>query len=377
MSIIIDEVKNLNIDSKDICDFYKKYWKNGTALALPSFYQWQFTASPSDVGEDHTIVAIDDALGRVAGAIGINTRPFYLNGSKKMGAELTTWVVDENYQGEGIGIKMLRKLQSSYDVLVAMGISEMALPIYLLSGFRYIRAIPRYMKVFNFDSIEPYAKYNSAWVKKVLRKWKELGTNIAFQTEVINEDQIGQLMEIMHNQFNFFSRDYKFLEWRYFKHPVFNYKQYLVKTGGNKKGKGVYVCIREETSVKNLRILHVLDFFGDQNDMPAAISFVQDYCIKNNFHLVDFYCTSTEISRYFIASGFLSINDDTYFQFPHLFHPIEMRTPPTTSFIYWSKENFSEIANISKLYITKQDVDLDRPTFHTYEKLNFKEEKLQ
>ena len=61
--------------------------------------------------------------------------------------------------------------------------------------------------------------------------------------------------------------------------------------------------------------------------------------------------------------------DDICFQFPHLFHPIEMRNPPTTSLIYWSKNQFTEMADLSKLYISKQDADLDRPTKHTFENI--------
>lgn len=370
MAIIVDEVKELNISSQRVCDFYEKHWKRGIALSKLSFYEWQFRASPSDMGLDHCMIAVDSSSNQLLGVMGLNTRLFFLDGTAKKGAELTTWVVDENFLGQGIGVKILIKIQSKYEVLVGMGISDMALPVYLRSGFRYVSAIPRYIKVFDFDLIKPYAKYNLL-AKKLSKQWYNLGCNISFQVEVVNEKKIDELDKcIWRKQFNLFSRSYKFLEWRYSHHPIFNYKQFLVYSEGANKGEGVYVCLREETSIKDLRILHVLDCIGDQNDMPAAISFIQDYCIKNNVHLADFYCTSAQISRHFIVSGWFSTNDDTYFQFPHLFHPVELRTPPTTSLIYWSNDDFLEMANISKLYITKQDADFDRPTLETYAKFN-------
>jgi len=49
---------------------------------------------------------------------------------------------------------------------------------------------------------------------------------------------------------------------------------------------------------------------------------------------------------------------------------MELRSPPTTSLIYWSRDNFEDMADTSRLYITKQDADLDRPTMGTYEKLS-------
>lgn len=375
MAIIIDEAKELNINSQSVCNFYKKHWKRGIALSELSFYQWQFTASPSDAGDDHCMIAIDNSSNQLLGVMGLNTRPFFLGGADKRGAEFTTWIVDEKFLGQGIGTQILKKMQSKYDVLIGMGVSDMSLSIFMRNGFRYIRAIPRYIKVFDFDSIETYAKCNPL-AKKLIKQWYDLGADVPFRTEAIDEGKIDAIESIARSQLNLFSRDYKFLEWRYSNHPIFNFKQFLINSIGENQGKGVYVCVREETNIKNLRILHVLDCIGDQKDMPAAISFIQDYCVKNNIHLVDFYCTSTQISRHFIASGWFSINDDTYFQFPHLFHPIELRTPPTRSLIYWSKEHFLEMANISKLYITKQDVDFDRPTLETFEKFNSKKEKL-
>jgi hypothetical protein len=110
--------------------------------------------------------------------------------------------------------------------------------------------------------------------------------------------------------------------------------------------------------------LHITDLFGDEQALPLAIKFIENYAKKNNFALIDFYCTSTKIYRFMLCGGWFSVNDDMSFRFPHLFHPIEMRDPPTTSIIYWAKSNFCSMTDFSRLYITKSDVDLDRPTTH-------------
>jgi hypothetical protein len=149
--------------------------------------------------------------------------------------------------------------------------------------------------------------------------------------------------------------------WRYNNHPIFKYKQFLVSNTKKIGSSQAFVALREELSVEHFKILHIMDFFGDDSSLSSALSFIEDYASKNNFDLIDFYCTASSIYRFMLNRGWFSINDDTCFQFPHLFHPIEMRSPPTTSLIYWSKNNLSDIADISKLYITKQDIDLDRP----------------
>ena len=33
--------------------------------------------------------------------------------------------------------------------------------------------------------------------------------------------------------------------------------------------------------------------------------------------------------------------------------------------MYWSREDVSELADLLKLYITKKDIDFDRPVFST------------
>jgi hypothetical protein len=47
---------------------------------------------------------------------------------------------------------------------------------------------------------------------------------------------------------------------------------------------------------------------------------------------------------------------------PHLFSPVEIRRPQSTSLIYWSKNNMNKICNVNRLYFSKGDIDLDRPT---------------
>lgn len=363
MTTVVGEVDELGLKSEDVCGFYEKHWKRRIALTVLSFYRWQFTQSPSDAGRDHCMVAVNDTTREILGVMGLNRRPFVVAGQKENGAELTTWVVSEAHAGKGVGAKILRETQRRYNVLVGMGITEMALPIYMRSGFRYIKAIPRYIRVFNFDAVEKYARYNS-WAQKLVKQWAAIG-GAPFHVDEVSYGSTRNLEPIFEARFNHFSREFKYLEWRYSRHPVFEYKQFIIRSLGNAPGKGVYVCLREELSVEGLRLIHVMDCVGDDLDMASAIGFIHHYCVENNIHLADFYCTSTRISRYFVSSGWFSTNDDSCFQFPHLFHPIEFRNPPTTSLIYWGHAKL-ELSDTANLYITKQDADLDRPTVTSY-----------
>jgi hypothetical protein len=193
-----------------------------------------------------------------------------------------------------------------------------------------------------------------------------------FSVGTPSREEVETLYLAMGREFNLFSRGFDYLQWRYSEHPVFEYRQHLVRSRKSEAGNGCIVCTREEEGIEGLRILHVLDCYGDRSDMQAAGSFIDEFCRQREIHIADFYCTSTGISKFFINAGWFSVNDDECFQFPHLFHPLELRRPPTTSLVYWSREGFVEMADIGRLYITKSDADLDRPTAETYRSLRVK-----
>ena len=365
MAVLIGGAGELEVDCNDVCDFYARHWDRKSVLSVGSFYNWQFKSSPSAKGIDHCIVAIDSYSREILGVMGLNSRPFYLDGLVSKGAELTTWIVNEKHLNKGVGAKILKEIQSRYDVLIGMGITEIALPVYMRSGFRFIKALPRFIKVFDFNAVLPYAEYNPL-ANKLIKKWSGLGNNVQFFIENINANNTIFLKDVIPEEYNYFTRSFEYLEWRYTNHPIFKYKQFIVYSEVLHQGNGVYVCLREELSVDNLKIIHVMDCIGDMSEIPAALSFIHDYCVNNQVHVADFYCSTVKISRYFANVGWFSLNDDVFFNFPHLFQPVELRNPATTSLIYWSKENFIEISDISKLYITKEDADLDRPTYATY-----------
>jgi hypothetical protein len=292
--------------------------------------------------------------------MGLNKRDFFLNDCSYRGAELTTWVVSRAAAGQGIGTRILAHIQSSFDVLIGMGITDAALPIYMRSGFRFLKSIPRFIKVLNFEKVKNYATYTDLGIKLADQWSLEQQKNF-----VLREASVAEYNDIFLRQkqtLNMFSRDDRHRAWRYENHPVFQYKQFLVGEAEGSINDTAFVAIREELSVSDLRVLHVMDLFGDDLAMRSGVNFIENYSAEHGFDIVDFYCTASNVSRWVLANGWFSINDDACFQFPHLFRPVEMRNPPTTSLVYWAKDNLQEIADISSLYITKQDADLDRPT---------------
>lgn len=363
MSVKIGFVNELNISSDLVREFYEKNWSSKISLSDKKFYEWQFLGAPDNSGSDYCVVAYDEDHKKILGVMGLNKREFYLRDVKKNGAELTTWIVANDSLGLGLGSKILSYIQKHFEVLIGMGITQMAIPIYMRCGFRYLKSIPRFVKVINFEKIKPYSQYENI-TNKIVEMWKPDLTD-DFVAEPFNKEKYLEIEQLLRSFSNSFSRSIDHLTWRYKNHPYFIYKEFLVGSVNNESNNRAYVALREEIILSHFKMLHVMDLFGDEKSILFGLKFIQNYALDNNFDVIDFYCTSSYIYRHLLALGWFSVNDDTHFRFPHLFHPIELREPPTTSLIYWARDNFEDLADTSRLYITKQDADLDRPTGYT------------
>ncbi|SKB00379.1 hypothetical protein SAMN05421862_11584 [Pseudomonas extremaustralis] len=359
MPIIVGTACDLDVDSSALCEFYDKNWKRRIALMEPAFHNWQFKYAPDCNSMNNCIVALDGDTREVAGVMGLTPRAFNMNGSQTKGAELTTWVVSEKFRGSGAGAKILSYTMESYDVLIGMGISNMALPIYVRSGFRYLHAIPRFVRVRNFGAIEKIATFD-----KLAKKIGHTNIGNRKQAEYVASSVLPQDAEHITNKardrLNFFNRDARNLQWRYTDHPSFKYELFSITD--KQSDSSALVVVRREESVPGIRICHVLDVIGEEQAMHAAFAFIDDFCEEQNIDFADFYCTAASVNKYPLSMGWFSTLDDKYLAVPHLFHPVELRSPATTSLIYWAQNSMIDMCDFSKLYITKQDADFDRPT---------------
>lgn len=352
MSLDIGFASDLGVSPELIQKFYQNEWKRKIALSDNNFYSWQFINPPKNEKKDSCVVAI--RKGKILGVMGLNKRDFILSNILYSGAELTTWVVAEDNLKGGVGAKILHFILKKFDVLIGMGISEDALSIYLRSGFRYLNSIPRFVKIIAAEKMLQLSDCTD-YAKKIIKK--KLTEPEKYSYEMLSWRNEKSAPSISGNHF---VRNLDHLIWRYEDHPYFDYKTFKVKLP-SKQSEYIYVVLREEVT-QDIRIIHIIDILGDESGYLTALKFAEFYAIENFFWAVDCFSTFGGLNKYLISQGWLSCVDDFYISVPYLFHPLEIRNPPTTSLIYWSRHNFDDMCDISQLYITKQDADLDRPT---------------
>ncbi|MEE9571194.1 MAG: hypothetical protein V3W02_05790 [Gammaproteobacteria bacterium] len=350
----IAEVDEIGADAATVGQFIERNWRRPVALSLPSFYEWQFRNNPSDAGRDRSLVIVDRE-DRLHGFMGITGRELRLAGQSLNAVELTTWVVEEQLRGVGLGKAIVRHIQETHEAIVGMGISDSALAVYIRYGLKHVRYLPRYVKIFNPDAIEPISELND--LGRMLIRLEAPVTRLKHRARAIGFGEAARYSEPLHANYNCLARDAAHLEWRYAQHPFYRYEAFEV-------GDGTYsaaVILRVDDN-DALRIVHVVDILGDKSSIPAVISFVETFCRDHKVDMSDFYCSLDRIGHMFWHHGWLSTVNDFYVQVPNWFYPIEMRHPPTTSLILWAKKDMCSLIDLSRLYITKGDCDGDRPT---------------
>lgn len=339
--------------------FIAQHWKRRVALSIPRFFDWQFRDPPADFGRNRCVVALD-AADRIRAFMGVTRRDLCLAGRRVRAVELTTWVVDEELRGRGVGRAILRHIQASHEAVVGMGISDSALSLYLRAGFRYLRHLPRYVKIFNPDAVEPISEITAVG-RKVIRQ----GTSVAppaQRSEPISFSEAARSAEPLHAHCHCLVRDAAQLDWRYARHPCYRYQAFRV--GQGPRAACVILRVDEKPS---LRIVHVVDVLGEESSIPAVVAFLEAFCRERGVDLADFTCSLDRIGHVFWHCGWLSAVDDFYIQVPNWFYPIEMRHPPTTSLILWARDDMLSLSDRSRLYVTKGDCDADRPTLEYLE----------
>jgi len=353
------EVADSGVDSARVGQFIERHWQKRVALSVPRFFDWQFSDSPASAGRNRCLLILD-ADDEIFGFMGVTVRDFSLEGRRIVGAELTTWILSEEVRGLGLGKQIVRRLQANYEAIIGMGISDSALPIYATHGFKYMRHLSRYVRVFDAEKVAPISKLDT-FGERMIRSSTE-PTRVKYEARPIEARDAAEPGEALYLKFNCTVRSPEYLEWRYTDHPYYDYETYSISDGS---GEAAVVLRFDEK--EDLRIVHVIDYLGGEATVPAVVSFIDDLCRERNVSLADFYCSADPIGTRFWSRGWFSSVDDFYLQVPNWFYPIDMRIPPTTSLILWAREDVGALLDRGRVYITKGDCDMDRPTVTYFE----------
>lgn len=351
---LLTEVANTDIDSGSLCKYIEKNWIRQTVLSIVDFFEWLLKYYPAGNGVNRSLVIVNRKTSDMHGFFGITPRRFIVNGNTLSGAELTTWIISEEARGRSFASQMLTHLISNYDFIFAVGgVTAPALDVYKRMGFKHISSIPRFYKIYNLERTRAISNITDLGLKLLSK------INIRVESvPPVEEFNPASSYKNSYERMNCYTRSVADIVWRYIKHPFHKYKIFVINPNSEKE---VFLVLRIEQH-EFIRLCHVIDFYGYEEGFLDALNFIDYHCLNNNVDFADFYCLSSQITKYFWCNGWFSALDDSQVTVPHLFNPLELRNPPTSSIIMHSPKHLIQLCDINRLYITKGDGDLDKPT---------------
>lgn len=304
--------------------------------------------------------------GKVVGLLGAMPFEFNDRGKKGLAITLANWIVDPDYRDSGAGLALLDFVQAfNPNIILAMGLSEEAAKLYKLMRWSFIEDIPRWIGLNNKElTIQAILNGNEQPLRYV-DSLKVLEVNSNFSCF-----EIASLQQEEWEQFNnsFFAkgsigikRDFQFINWRYFKHPTFNYRKFVCKDSSGITG---LLIVRIELIQSKYKIGRIVEFIAKNQD--SAVKLANELvALDSEILFYDFYCYSSISSWGLEAIGFKRTftSEEDLFMLPTRFQPIDYLNTKLMTAMYISDKQTYRLNHIADQlwYITKGDADQDRP----------------
>lgn len=293
-------------DIPGIMEFMDKHWKPGNILARNrEFFEWQFL----DGDKVNMFIGIDDECGKIYGMIGA----IIYNKSFNPDISGCTWqTIKSNNPILGIQLSdyMIEQIHPRY--ACSAGLSAKAIRINELLG-----GIPITMD--HYYRLADIEDYEIARVKnKVIPKIEDTGYCLE-QLNAVEEMKQIVSEEVLQGQI--LSKDYSYIEKRYFKHPVYHYDKWKIV---DTEGKSSSVLVTRDESVKDRKICKIVDYYGDLCDFAKITPALDRLMKERKYEFIDIYSYGVPTVLYEQA-GFCCRNKDSENIIPNYFHPFEQR----------------------------------------------------
>ena len=320
-------------DTVNIMKFIHTYWKKNHILSRDKrlfLYEYQ------NKSRINFVIAVDNK-NNIYGVLG------FIKSSDNGDIWAALWKAIKHESHPMLGIELLQHLRdsSSYNILTSIGLNTNTLSIYNYLGI-YVNYLNQYiiinrniqnfniLKVDNIDSIKQINFIKNSQYTLIKIKEDELNFNFDSQEYIPHKDK------------SYFIK-------RYFNHPIYKYDVY----GIFKEKILTSVIVTREIAVENSRILRIMDYLGDENEITYISKNLYQIVLNNGYEYVDFMCKGFD-DKNLVKAGFTKIDiESDKIVAPNYFAPFVQKN---------IKINFyADTKDVDKLRICKADGDQDRP----------------
>jgi len=326
--------------------FIRQYWdKNHILIKNKRLFCWQYK---NLITKKYNFVLCIDNKNKIVGILGFIPLSQF---SKKIyfhtAAWLSLWMVIDKKKYLGLGIPMIEFLKLRFQNILNIGLNNEVLPIFKYLKFKTGRL--QHYVIFNSN----YKKFNIVknYNKKKFKKKKKVIKNKNYYLQEVSERNFVLLnKKLKNNLFTLYpKKNSEYILKRYFNHPVYKYKVYILK---NKKNYCCSLFIMRKINFKKSNILRLIDYQGNIRFLEKINYALQELMHNEQSEYIDFYQHGIE-KNILLKCGFTNV-EKTKLIVPNYFEP------------YVKKNiilNFAfKTSNVKKkIYFFKGDGDQDRP----------------
>lgn len=321
-----------------------------------ALFRWQFGGMPvSEKKLYHVKLALLD--GRIAGCLGYVPVEVNLGRGVVRGAWTANWVVDPDWQRIGLGVLLMRELTRQFDITLAVGLSRDSRALLPRMGWNDFGELTRYICVLDPQNARALTETGRLeWPTGALLKGPPQGATVK-PVNRFSDDATILWDKTWGASAAGTRRSAEFLNWRYTRHPVFNYRLFEARRNGQLSGLAVYRV--EQVRNMQARVGRIVELVSETGVERCLLKAVIDDARLHDVAVLDFFCSSRRFSTIMGQCGFLPAEDKAAVEIPTLFQPIDRRRTGIPFMAYLL--NVPDATEPHDWYVTKGDGDQDRP----------------
>ncbi len=322
-------------DIPEVIDFIKEEWnENHIYVKNREFFEYEHFID----GRLNGILAIDNAHSKIDGIMLFYQTKEELEGADFFGG---IWRVSARCTVPMLGMKMVYSVKELTGVRGHNGIGinpETTVPLFRHVGGQRIGKLSHYYRLADLDTYRVAVVQN-----KRIRRFKEYpGCKLE---NIVKIEQLKNNFILPKYDATFPYKDWWYIEKRYFRHPIYQYQVYGIRTGKGMEG----ILVAKEIQQNGGKILRIVDFIGNRFCIAKIGCGIQRLIEEKQYEYVDFYEYGIE-DELLEAAGFIKREEADQNIIPNYFEPFLCR-----NIDLWFHSPYGNFT------IFKGDGDQDRP----------------
>ncbi len=370
----MDEIKIVKYQESDyskFSDFARVAFHSKYILSDEKFLDWQYLSPGSALllaKKGSPTTSLGTKHEEIIGFFGYKDFPYKIYGETKNARVIMNLFVAEKYRMAGVGPKLVEAVFDTENYILSSSLNEASRKLYwhYRPSFKEVGDLNRYMAVlgghklmegFNYREIasqEPRNDNRNYSNVRLPRPEDGTRNDINFTSLEKADARFDNFWARVRGRYLATIERYsEYLNWRFFKHPIFEYKSIVAEKGGSVYG---FLFWRME-EVDDFKIARIIDFVAEESSEASLLREFLERAKEAGAYAADFMFSGDFYKNSLEAVGFFDTKGTDFDKFPIRFNPLSY-----SKFVI--NIAYDIPAPLADCYLTKADSDQDRPNPH-------------